>query len=117
VEGELHVRTGDGRIGVRGRLESLNLHTGDGSITAEVMPGSKVASSWRVETGDGSVTLRLPSDVAADLDAHTGDGSLTVDLPLNETQREKHSVKGRLNGGGPLITIRSGDGSVRVGRI
>jgi DUF4097 and DUF4098 domain-containing protein YvlB len=117
VLGSLQARTGDGRIAVRGRVNALSLHTGDGSITAEVMPGSKPSTSWRIETGDGSVTLRLPSDFSADLDVHTGDGGVTVDLPMTAERREKQTVKGKLNGGGPVVTVRSGDGSVKVGRI
>jgi hypothetical protein len=117
VEGSLQARTGDGRIGVRGRLESLNLHTGDGSVQAEILPGSKVASGWRIETGDGSVTVRVPSDLAADLDLHTGDGHLSVDIPFAAERQDKKTVKGRINGGGPPFAIRTGDGSVTVKRI
>jgi putative adhesin len=114
VEGSVQARTGDGRIGVRGRLESLNLHTGDGSVRAEILPGSRLASGWRIETGDGSVTVRVPSDLAADLDLHTGDGHLTVDLPLTADRRDRKTVRGKLNGGGPAFAIRTGDGSVAV---
>jgi len=117
VEGSVQARTGDGSIGVRGRLESLTLHTGDGSVHADILPGSKVASGWRIETGDGSVTVRVPSDLAADLDLHTGDGRLSVDLPFTADRQDKKTVRGKLNGGGPAFAIRTGDGSVSVKRI
>ena len=35
---------------------------------------------WDITTGDGSVSLYLPSDFGAELDAHTGDGSIRNDL-------------------------------------
>ena len=117
VLGPVTARTGDGRISMRGRLTNLSLRTGDGSIMVEALPGSRPASSWRVETGDGSVTMRVPSDFAANVDLHTGDGSLTVDLPISTDQRDKRTVRGKLNGGGPVITVHTGDGSIKIGRI
>ena len=53
----------------------LDLHTGDGSIEAAAKPGSTIDSSWSVRTGDGTITLKLPGDVRATIDAHTGDGA------------------------------------------
>ena len=114
--GSLEATTGDGHMRVRGRLDSLTLHSGDGGIDAELLPGSKIASSWRVESGDGSVTVRLPRDFAADLDLHTGDGSISVDFPLTTTAggRSDHDLRARLNAGGGPFHIRTGDGSIRL---
>jgi hypothetical protein len=117
IEGSVQARTGDGHIGVRGRLDSLNLHTGDGGVQAEIQPGSKLATGWRIETGDGSVTVRVPSDLAADLELHTGDGHLSVDVPITADQRDRKTIRGKLNGGGPAFAIRTGDGSVTVKRM
>ena len=116
--GSLDATTGDGHMRVRGRLDSLNLRTGDGGIDADVLPGSKIASSWRVESGDGGVTIRLPRDFSADLDLHTGDGGISVDFPLTTTGgRSEHDLRARLNAGGATLRIRTGDGSIRLGRL
>jgi DUF4097 and DUF4098 domain-containing protein YvlB len=117
--GSLEATTGDGHMRVRGRLDSLTLRSGDGGIDAELLPGSKIASSWRVESGDGSVTVRLPRDFAADLDLHTGDGGISVDFPLATTAggRSQHNLRARLNSGGAPFYIRTGDGSVRLARL
>jgi len=118
LNGSLEATTGDGNMRVRSRLDSLTLRSGDGNIDAEVLAGSKIASSWRVKSGDGNVTIRLPRDFAADLDLHTGDGSITVDLPLTTTAggRSEHDLRARLNAGGATLRIRTGDGSIRLGR-
>ena len=117
--GSLEATTGDGHMRVRGRLDSMNLRTGDGGIDAEVLPGSKMASSWRVESGDGSVTIRLPRDFSTDLDLHTGDGGISVDFPLTTAAggRSEHDLRARLNAGGATLYIRTGDGSIRLGRM
>ena len=117
-DGALDASSGDGNIHVRGKFSGLTLHSGDGNIDAAVAPGSRMATGWTVHTGDGGVTLRLPDGFAANVDAHTGDGSITVDLPL-ATDGGKHedAVTGKLNGGGPVITVRTGDGSVHLERL
>ena len=116
--GALDASSGDGNIRVRGKFSGLNLRSGDGNIDAEVAPGSHMAGGWTVHTGDGGVTLRLPDGFAADLDAHTGDGRITVDLPLiTEGGIHEDSLSGKLNGGGPVLAVRTGDGSVHLARL
>ena len=103
---------------MHGKFTSLNLRSGDGNIEAEVAAGSHMATSWSVHSGDGGVTLRLPDGFAANLDAHTGDGRITVDMPLAaEGGVHEDSVSGKLNGGGAVLTVRTGDGSVHLARL
>jgi DUF4097 and DUF4098 domain-containing protein YvlB len=115
VDGVLHSRAGDGHIIANGRFDGLDLTTGDGRIEARVLPGSTMSSSWTLHTGDGSVTLQLPENFAAEVDLHTGDGHITVDMPVSVEGRlgEKH-IRGKLNGGGNLLTVHTGDGSIRL---
>jgi len=118
LDGTLDAQTGDGRLRVRGRFDLLNLHTGDGSVEAEIESGSKISSEWRVRTGDGHVTLRLPSNFAADLDVHTGDGHIDSDLPVTISGfRRDNELRGKLNAGGPPLVVRTNDGSIRLERL
>jgi hypothetical protein len=118
LDGALEAHTGDGRIVARGRFERVDIDTGDGSVEAEIRPGSKIDGSWRVRTGDGGIRVLLPADLAANLDVSTGDGSIEIGLPLALSGiKSRSNIRGRLNGGGPPLSIRSGDGSIRVERI
>jgi hypothetical protein len=116
LDGVLNAESGDGHVRVRGRLDMLTVHTGDGSVEADVLPGSKMSSGWRMTTGDGSVTLRLPSNFGADLDLHTGDGGISMDMPAvrDSSGRHEHDMRARLNGGGAVLSVRTGDGSIHV---
>jgi hypothetical protein len=77
-----------------------------------------MAGGWTVHSGDGNVTLRLPEDLAANVEAHTGDGHITVDVPLaGSGGPDKNSVSGKLSGGGPTLTIHTGDGSIHLARL
>lgn len=118
LDGTLSIDTGDGHLSVDGRFDSLNLRTGDGNIEARAASGSKVASSWRVHSGDGHINLWLPGDFSADLDAHTGDGKITLDLPIKVSGSLSHSsIHGMLNNGGGSVSISSGDGSIHLQKL
>src|ERR1039458_4799166 len=96
-DGALEATSGDGNIRVHGKFSGLNLRSGDGNIDAEVAAGSHMATGWMVHTGDGHITVDLP---------------LTTDGGIHED-----SVSGKLNGGGQVLTVRTGDGSVHLTRL
>ncbi len=117
VEGTLRARAGDGHITAAGRFDLLELHTGDGKIEARALPGSTPASGWDLHAGDGSITLQLPDSFPADVELHTGDGHITVDMPLSvEGRLGTKDIHGKLNGGGKLLTVHTGDGSIHLQR-
>jgi DUF4097 and DUF4098 domain-containing protein YvlB len=117
AEGRLALETGDGGVNVTGKLGAVRLHTGDGSIVYRSQPGAAMEEDWDITTGDGSVSLYLPSEFGAELDAHTGDGSIRNDLNVTSAEspeRNRRTVKGRLGSGGKQLRIRTGDGSIRL---
>ena len=117
MDGTLDASTRDGRIRAQGRFDVLRLRTGDGPIVAQADAGSKVASDWSLHTSDGSLTLRVPPGIDADLDAHTGDGRITVDLPVEVSGSMSRSrLHGRLGKGGGHLEMVTGDGSIVVER-
>ena len=115
VDGKLHATTGDGHIQASGRFDELALKTGDGHVDVRARNGSSLAGNWRLETGDGSVSLEVPGDLAADVDLHTSDGHIDLDMPVTtEGKIRQNDVHGKLNGGGSLLTIHTGDGSIHL---
>lgn len=118
MDGALQVDTGDGHITIDGRFDALQVQTGDGSIDASAASGSNVQNGWNLHSGDGRITLRVPGDLNADLDAHTGDGSITVDVPITVSgSLNRSAVRGKMNSGGGLLKISSGDGSIHLEKI
>jgi hypothetical protein len=116
AEGDLDVDTGDGGVSVAGKLGVVKLHTGDGSITFRAEAGSTMKDDWSIVTGDGGVSLYLPPDFAAQLDAHTGDGSIRNELKIDSESGEanRRSLRGTLGAGGKTLRIRTGDGGIRL---
>jgi DUF4097 and DUF4098 domain-containing protein YvlB len=118
LDGMLQARSGDGSMHLRGRFDGLQVHTSDGSVELKALEGSKMREDWTLQTGDGSVRLELPKDLAANLSLHTGDGSIrmNMDVTVNGHQNE-HEVRGKLNGGGPQLAVSTGDGSIQIDSI
>jgi hypothetical protein len=117
LDGTLSATSGDGNITVDGRFDQLELRSGDGEIEADARSGSKMTLGWSLSSGDGNITLRVPEGFGADLDAHTGDGRVTVDFPVTMSgSMREGTVRGKLNGGGSILTLHSGDGNLHLGR-
>jgi DUF4097 and DUF4098 domain-containing protein YvlB len=117
VDGMLRAHSGDGHVRVRGRFDDLDISTSDGRIDAEAMAGSTIVKGWNVSTGDGGVSMLVPENLAADLSLQTGDGHITLDVPVSvQGKYDSNSVHGKLNGGGGLLNIHTGDGSIRLGK-
>jgi DUF4097 and DUF4098 domain-containing protein YvlB len=115
VDGTLRAHAGDGHITAAGRFDVLELGTGDGRIEARALSGSAVTSNWNLHTGDGNVTLELPANFAADVDLHTSDGHIEADMPVAvEGRLGEKNIRGKINGGGNLLTVHTGDGSIRL---
>jgi len=122
ASGALEARSSDGNQDIAGSFTSLQLHTSDGSITIELAEGSHLSADSRIESSDGSVTLRLPKNFPAELAVSTSDGSIQSTLPLvvdgyNSKGNSGHNIRGKFNGGGSLLTIHTSDGSVHLATL
>lgn len=117
IDGSLNAGSGDGSIELTGRFDRLHVRSGDGRVEARVLPGSKMAGDWSMRAGDGNIHVMLPPDFSADLEALTGDGHIDFELPVQMVGRMGRNVRGKINGGGAVLNLHTGDGSIRVDRL
>lgn len=118
LSGSCHASSSDGAIQIAGRFNLLDARSDDGNIIARAYPSSQALSSWMLSTLDGSVDLSLPSDFKADLDVSTSDGHIRSELPVQiQGDFERKHIHGTLNGGGPLVTVHTDDGSIQLEAI
>jgi hypothetical protein len=113
--GDIDLHTGSGNIHVRGIQGSFHGEAGSGDITAE---GTQ-SGAWEIRTGSGNVQVRLPSNSAFDADLSTSSGTIEVNSPIETTvqgrvQETRKQIRGKVRGGGPLLSVRTGSGDVRV---
>ncbi len=115
--GTLDAQTGDGPVKLRGSFSDLQIATGDGPVDVTADSGSRIGNGWRLHTGDGPVNIKLPSTLSADLVLHSGDGPISNNLHLTTVgQQTQHNLQGKLNGGGPELSIHTGDGPISIGQ-
>ncbi len=115
LDGKCEASSSDGSIHLAGRFDSLDIKSGDGGVVARIAPGSRMSSAWSIRSGDGGVDLALPTDFRANLDVSTKDGHITLGLPVTvQGDLGTSLVRGTMNGGGPSLVIRTGDGSIHL---
>ena len=115
--GTMRAHTGDGHMTIAGVFSDVDLRTGDGHVDFTAFPGSRMNSNWLIHTSDGRVNVRLPQDFAAELYAHTGDGHISLDFPVTVSGSiERSRIRGKINGGGPLLEIATGDGGIHISK-
>lgn len=128
VTGRLDLETDDGRIGVDGRPSVLRVKTRNGSVHAQIDGDTVMADNWDLASGDGRVTLTLPSAFSAELDAETGDGSVRSSHPLvdddrGDRRRRERGVSWRdrrrvmltkIGDGGKTLRVRTANGTIRI---
>jgi hypothetical protein len=115
LDGALRVRLTDGHLTAAGRFDALDVRSSDGRLDVQARKGSKLKEPWSLESRDGAVSLRIPIDLAAMLDARTRDGRLRVNLPIPASGMDRNAIVGELNGGGALLRLRTQDGSITLG--
>jgi len=113
--GDIDLHTGSGNITARGIQGAFRADAGSGDITAE---GTQTGA-WGIRTGSGNVHVRLPANAAFDADISTSSGTLDVDAPITMTvqgrvQETRKSIHGKVRGGGPLLTLRTGSGDIHI---
>ncbi len=97
VKGRVEAGTSGGNVSVR----LLEQPTGDCSCT----------------TSGGSVTVALATNVAVNVDASTSGGRVSTDFPVVSViqgEQKKNEIRGKINGGGPLIVAHTSGGSVHI---
>ena len=115
VSGDLRADISIGEITLKEVRGSVTAETGAGEIKAvfdQVEEGKNIDLSMFL----GEIKLTLPPSLAADLDLSVGFGSLDLDFPTSniEGKLRKRKIKGKINGGGSRIKVRSSLGEVKI---
>jgi putative adhesin len=110
--GDAAVETNGGSINldnIRGKLVG---ETSGGSISATVP--APFPADVKLQTSAGRIEVTLPADAAADLNAETSEGGVTSELPVAAKQAGRNGLQGTINGGGKMLTLRTGAGNIVI---
>ncbi len=117
VKGVVQIHTTNGEVHLASIEGSADAGTTNGAVQAELKrltPGTAV----ELTTTNGDVTIALPGDLKADIDAATTNGRVRVDFPLT-TQGDISSkrIRGSIAGGGTPISLRTTNGNIEITKI
>jgi hypothetical protein len=61
------------------------------------------------------VTINLAKGIGVELDAHASGGGVHSDVPTTiQGTQDDDTLRGRVNGGGPKLVLRSSGGGIHV---
>ena len=90
--------------------------TTNGLIDLEIL--DTLSFPLTLETTDGDINLRLPSEYSADLEAQCKNGKVISEIPLTiEKQKSASVLRGNFNDGGPLLKLNASNGDITIQEI
>lgn len=114
--GQVRAETSGGAIKIEEVAGPIQAHTSGGPIEARLT--MQPTGDCRLSTSGGSVTIYLPANVNLNLDAETSAGSVSSDLPVTVNGiKDRGSLQGTINGGGPRLVLRSSGGGIRINKL
>jgi Toastrack DUF4097 len=132
--GDLEAKTFGGSITVKQASHKVTAETSGGSIEIGKAGGAVAARTFsgsitaglaaqpgdpcRLETSGGNIHVRLAPEVAVDLDAAATGGRVVTELPVMVLGKHSgHGLRGKINGGGPSLTVQTHGGSIYLQRL
>lgn len=115
LTGKSVLKTSGGSIDAKAIKGQLDAHTSGGTVTAALL--GQPSGDCSFSTSGGSVKLALDAKIAAEIDAHTSAGSVSSDFPVVavlQGESKKNELRGKINGGGPLLKLTTSAGSIQI---
>ncbi|HEX6324384.1 MAG TPA: DUF4097 family beta strand repeat-containing protein [Vicinamibacterales bacterium] len=118
VRGRLRLRTSNGSIRLMDVGGDVQADTSNGSVNATLSGSTWDGAGLSIQTSNGSVRLTVPETYNARLVAGTSNGSINVGFPVTVqgNLRRGRDIDTTLGSGGPTISVRTSNGSVRLER-
>jgi hypothetical protein len=119
--GDIRLEDSSGDLNLQSSGGDIHLENDDGKVEA-VSSGGDISASLpanhgiTLRTGGGDITLLLPRNTPAAIDAESGGGSVTSDLALGAAQTVSgNRLRGEIAGGGPAIELHASGGDIHLG--
>lgn len=113
--GGADVQTSGGNIILQNVGGSVNAKTSGGNIHAFMI--TQPDSDCSLHTSGGGITTILIPDIAVDVEAETSGGHVSTDFVVESVIQgkvAKNRLKGSINGGGPLLKLRTSGGNIHL---
>ncbi len=109
LSGTIDLQTSGGNIVIKNSDGKLSASTSGGDIRVDLKDNKGI----NLSTSGGSITVRLPRSVSAEVDASTTGGDVSCDFPFQGRIKDG-SMRGKINGGGNLIQAETSGGDIII---
>jgi DUF4097 and DUF4098 domain-containing protein YvlB len=117
VRGQIHFDANNGGVHLKRVVGDVSGATVNGGIQVELAGAGFDGRQMELSTHNGGVTVAMPAQYSARIQAETGMGRISSDfpVPLNLNDRSR-KLDFNVGAGGPPIHITTGNGSIRLKR-
>jgi hypothetical protein len=115
VGGRTVATTTGGGLTIKEAADAIDATTNAGWVAAYLVksPGS----ACKITANDGGIDLRLAESVGVTIDAACTNGSIVSDFKVaGKSVTQSSQLKGDINGGGPVVTLRASKGSIHLNK-
>ncbi len=113
ASGRVNARTSGGDINVGDVRGPIEASTSGGNIYAKI--SSQPSADCRLSTSGGNVVVYLPKSARLNIAARTSGGSVVSEIPIAiHGKVDSDELNGQMNGGGPLLTLKTSAGNVSL---
>ncbi|NOY59990.1 MAG: DUF4097 domain-containing protein [Calditrichaeota bacterium] len=116
AKGTVDAATSGGSINVNEVMGTINARTSGGSVNATI--SQQPEGECRLSTSGGSVRVTLAEDIKATIDARTSGGRVRTEFPVTvQGELKKNQLNAEINGGGPLLYLRTSGGNIYLKKL
>ncbi len=113
TQGRMTARSSNGKLELREHTGPMDASTSNGSIQASLSCIDREGIT--LATSNGRILLELPDEVNADLDIRVDNGVIRNDREVESPSPDSAGrVRGKLGRGGPLVKLRTSNGTISV---
>jgi len=110
--GPLRAETVNGSVRLVNTTSWVQAETVNGSVEIQMAGAPDQDSS--VETVNGSVRIATPPKTGLTLDFENSNGGMHFENETFAGERQKHKIQGTIHGGGPVLRVRTVNGSITL---
>jgi DUF4097 and DUF4098 domain-containing protein YvlB len=115
VRGQIHFDANNGGVHLRRVAGDVSGATVNGGLQVELAGATWDGNQLEVSTRNGGVTVAMPSNYSAHLQAETGAGSISSDFPVTLQGNVKpRRLDFSVGAGGPLIHVTTVNGGIKL---
>ena len=118
--GPVRATTGNGRVMVGTTTGPVNVRTGNGEVDVRMRALPANAGDMIFSTGNGAISVGLPSTYSGEIDASTGHGEFSSDFEIRVSGRlNPRHVRGTIGDGrsSQRIKLSSGNGRIELRKL